>query len=95
MYVGQFASLLNIANRFLRIFSNLETLIRFIFPGGAGYPYLPTQLYGLLLDYFTFFVESCGLYNVFSNKSKLKRQPYLDIYTYEIGINRHTASRAI
>ena len=24
---------------------NLETLIRFIFPGGAGYPYLPTQLY--------------------------------------------------
>ena len=42
---GTFCQLVNIANRFLRIFSNLETLIRFIFPGGAGYPYLPTQLY--------------------------------------------------
>ena len=41
---GTFCQLVNIANRFLRIFSNLETLIRFIFPGGAGYPYLPTQL---------------------------------------------------
>ena len=43
---GTFCQLVNIANRFLRIFSNLETLIRFIFPGGAGYPYLPTQLNG-------------------------------------------------
>ena len=41
---GTFCQLVNIANRFLRIFSNLETLIRFIFPGGAGYPYLTTQL---------------------------------------------------
>ena len=41
---GTFCQLVNMANRFLRIFSNLETLIRFIFPGGAGYPYLPTQL---------------------------------------------------
>ena len=41
---GTFCQLVNIANRFLRIFSYLETLIRFIFPGGAGYPYLPTQL---------------------------------------------------
>ena len=41
---GTFCQLVNIANRFLHIFSNLETLIRFIFPGGAGYPYLPTQL---------------------------------------------------
>ena len=41
---GTFCQLVNIANRFLRIFSHLETLIRFIFPGGAGYPYLPTQL---------------------------------------------------
>ena len=41
---GTFCQLVNIANRFLRIFSNLETLVRFIFPGGAGYPYLPTQL---------------------------------------------------
>ena len=41
---GTFCELVNIANRFLRIFSNLETLIRFIYPGGAGYPYLPTQL---------------------------------------------------
>ena len=44
---GTFCQLVNIANRFLRIFSNLETLIRFIFPGGAGYPYLPTQLIGI------------------------------------------------
>ena len=41
---GTFFQLFNIANRFLRIFSNLETLIRFIFPGGAGYPYLPTHM---------------------------------------------------
>ena len=48
---GTFCQLVNIANRFLRIFSNLETLIRFIFPGGAGYPYLPTQLdAGLVLS---------------------------------------------
>ena len=44
---GTFCQLVNIANRFLRIFSNLETLIIFIFPGGAGYPYLPTQLQGM------------------------------------------------
>ena len=43
---GTFCQLVNIANRFLRIFSNLETSIRFIFPGGAGYPYLPTRLIG-------------------------------------------------
>ena len=42
---GTFCQLVNIANRFLCIFSNLETSIRFIFPGGAGYPYLPTRLY--------------------------------------------------
>ena len=41
---GTFFRLVNIVNRFLRIFSNLETSIRFIFPGGAGYPYLPTRL---------------------------------------------------
>ena len=41
---GTFCQLVNIANRFLRIFSNLETSIRFIFPGGTGYPYLPTRL---------------------------------------------------
>ena len=44
MVRGTFYQLVNIANRFLRIFSNLETSIRFIFPGGAGYPYLPTRL---------------------------------------------------
>ena len=44
---GTFCQLVNIANRFLRIFSNIEASIRFIFPGGAGYPYLPTRLYGL------------------------------------------------
>ena len=44
MVRGTFCQLVNIANRFLRIFSNLETSNRFIFPGGAGYPYLPTQL---------------------------------------------------
>ena len=44
---GTFCQLVNIANRFLRIFSNLETSIRFIFPGGAGYPYLPTRLIAL------------------------------------------------
>ena len=41
---GTFFQLVNIANRFLRIFSNIEASIRFIFPGGAGYPYLPTRL---------------------------------------------------
>ena len=41
---GTFCQLVNIANRFLRIFSNIEASIRFIFPGGAGYPYLPTRL---------------------------------------------------
>ena len=41
---GTFCQLVNIANRFLRIFSNMEASIRFIFPGGAGYPYLPTRL---------------------------------------------------
>ena len=44
MVRGTFCQLVNIANRFLRIFSNLETSIRFIFPGGAGHPYLPTRL---------------------------------------------------
>ena len=44
MVRGTFCQLVNIANRFLRIFSNLETSIRFKFPGGAGYPYLPTRL---------------------------------------------------
>ena len=34
---------------------------------------------------FTFFVESCGLYNVFSI-NQIKKTAYLDIYTYEIGI---------
>ena len=48
---GTFCQLVNIANRFLRIFSNLETLIRFIFPGGAGYPYLPTQLISILYKF--------------------------------------------
>ena len=43
---GTFCQLVNIANSFLRIFSNLEASITFIFPGGAGYPYLPTQLDG-------------------------------------------------
>ena len=42
---GTFCQLVNIANRFLRIFSNIEASIRFIFPGGAGYPYLPTRLF--------------------------------------------------
>ena len=46
---GTFCQLVNIANRVLRIFFHLETSIRFIFPGGAGYPYLPTQLNVLLL----------------------------------------------
>ena len=41
---GTFCQLVNIANRFLRIFSNIEASIRFIFPGGAEYPYLPTRL---------------------------------------------------
>ena len=35
---GTFCQLVNIANRFLRIFSNLETLIRFIFSGGCRVP---------------------------------------------------------
>ena len=48
---GTFCQLVNIANRFLRIFSNLETSIRFIFPGGAGYPYLPTRLITVLVSY--------------------------------------------
>ena len=43
-----FCRLVNIANRFLRIFLNLETSIRFIFPGGAEYPYLPTRLVVLI-----------------------------------------------
>ena len=42
---GTFCQLVNIANNFLRIFANVETSIRFIFPGGEGYPYLPTQLH--------------------------------------------------
>ena len=48
---GTFSQLVNIANRFLRIFINLKTSIRFIFPGGAGYPYLPTRLYCAYCDY--------------------------------------------
>ena len=50
---GTFCQLVNIANRFLRIFANLETLIRFIFPGGAGYPYLPTQLIRMCMNIWT------------------------------------------
>ena len=50
MVRGTFCQLVNIANRFLRIFSNLETSIRFIFPGGAGYPYLPTRLSLVLFE---------------------------------------------
>ena len=42
---GTFCQLVNIANRFLRILSNLETSIRFIFLGGAEHPYLPTKIY--------------------------------------------------
>ena len=44
---GTFCQLVNIANRFLRIFFNIEASIIFIFPGGAGYPYLPTRLIGI------------------------------------------------
>ena len=47
------------------------------------------KLYGL----FTFFVESCGLYNVFSI-NQIKKTAYLDIYIRNRH-NRHTASRAI
>ena len=46
---GTFFVLGNIDNHFLHIFYNLETLIRSIFPGGAGGPHLPTQLLRLLL----------------------------------------------
>ena len=49
--------LVNIANRFICIFSNLETSIRFIFPGGAGYPYLPTRLITLQLILEQYMVE--------------------------------------
>ena len=41
---GAFWQLINIADRFLWHFSNLETLIRNIFPRGARYPLLPTRL---------------------------------------------------
>ena len=61
---GTFCQLVNIANRFLRIFSNLETLIRFIFPGGAGYPYRPTQLYGMM--------HYCRLWKLDINTDKAK-----------------------
>ena len=44
MVCGTFFQLVNIDNHFLHIFYNLETLIRSIFPGGAGGPHLPTQL---------------------------------------------------
>ena len=55
---GTIFQLVNIANRFLHIFSNLETLIRFIFPGGAGYPYLPTQLIGFFV---LFALSACSV----------------------------------
>ena len=45
MVRGTFFQLEAIASHFLHIFSNLETLIRSISPGGAGGPNLPTQLY--------------------------------------------------
>ena len=44
MVCGTFFALGNMDNHFLHIFSNLETLIRSISPGGAGGPLLPTQL---------------------------------------------------
>ena len=51
---GTFCQLVNIANRFLRIFSNIEASIRFIFPGGAGYPYLPTRLHAQFIPFQSF-----------------------------------------
>ena len=45
MVCGTFFALGNMDNHFLHIFSNLETLIRSISPGGAGGPLLPTRLY--------------------------------------------------
>ena len=44
MVCGTFFQLEAIASHFLQIFSNLETLIRSISPGGAGGPNLPTRL---------------------------------------------------
>ena len=46
MVCGTFFVLGNIDNHFLHIFYNLKTLIRSIFPGGAGGPHLPTRLLG-------------------------------------------------
>ena len=45
---GTSGQLVNIADRLLRIFSYLVPPIRNIFPGGAGDPYFPTKLIGLI-----------------------------------------------
>ena len=45
MVCGTFFALGNMDNHFLHIFSNLETLIRSISPGGAGGPLLSTRLW--------------------------------------------------
>jgi len=53
---GTSGRLVNIAGRFLHIFSDLETLIRNIFPGGARNPYSPTEL--KVLELYTVFYPS-------------------------------------
>ena len=51
MLCGTFFQLEAIASHFLHIFSNLETLIRSISPGGAGGPNPPTQLIYFLYSF--------------------------------------------